>query len=642
MKKSKFFYTKTKNSISLLVVFLFFSGIIFSQKKEETISMKGFSTIPVRTNLKLIQDYKRALSPIQKAKTLEQLAYFHNNTGNLDSLMFYSDLFYLESLNIQKSTPLKNEFLSKSLYLKALETRKRGLIDKAFAYHLKGLEFAKSLKDTSLINLHKFGIGVIYFYKKEYQEALKHYDLCLNNTNDSIFINDIIKRKADILLEKKKLRLAKNKYKEVLSFYKKNGLLKKELEIKLKQGKIQELENNNKKAFKLYNSVREEAEKNQFYDLYFIAQNNIGRLFFMLKEYDNALATLNVAYGNSMVWNNVHYQKEVLNNLRIVYLKTKNYKNAYDVLYIHTNLSNWMLQKQNKKEIKELEIQYKTLEKEKKILELNTQKNLKEKELYRQKNIKKNILIGFILFLIPLLALLYLYYQKLQTQSKLNKIQEEVNNQKITSLIKEQELEIVKANVKGQDEERKRLAQELHDSIGGSLAAIKLQLSNISNDDVSIKNISKQIDDTYNQVRSISHNLIPKKIKDKAFVELIEKYLKNMSTNETSIKFQAYPKQEINHLNDTLKVALFAIIQELLTNAIKHAKASEINIYLNKHGKNINLIFEDNGVGFKKELSNKGIGLLNIENRVKSLLGTVQIDSHPKSGTVIIIDIPFK
>ena len=631
-----------KRKFSLLVFFfLMYFVSVNSQYSNDTISMKGFSTIPVKTNVKLIKDYKRALSTTQKALALEQLAYFHNKRGNLDSLAYYSDLFYKESQIIKNSSQIKKQYLSKSLYLKALELRKKGLFDKAFSYHLKGIDYAKQLKDTVLINLHKFGIGVLYFYKREYQEAVTNYNECLKTTKDTVLINDISKRKADILLEQNKLSLAKEKYNQVLDFYKKRKLFKKQLEVKLKQGKIYELEKNNKKAFQFYNSVRTEAEKKQFYDLYFLAQNNTGRLFFILKQYDNALATLNIAYANSMLWNNWYYQKEVLNNLRVVYLKTKNYKNAYDVLNIYRKLSDRILKNQNEKQIKELEVAYKTVQKEKKIIALEAQKGIKEKELSRQKNIKKNILIGFILFLIPIIALLYVYYQKLQTQSKLSKVQNEANNQKIASLLKEQELEIVTANVKGQDNERKRLAQELHDSIGGSLAAIKLQLSNVSNNE-SLKNISNQIDDTYNQVRTISHNLIPKKIQDNLFVELIERYLKNLRTKETAIVFQVHPKEEINHIDKNIKVTLYAIIQELLTNAIKHAKATEINIYLNKHNDGINLIFEDNGIGFQKSVLAKGIGLTNIENRVKVLFGNIQIDSHPKSGTVIIIDIPLK
>ncbi len=637
MKKIILLFLIINKKRSFILLFLILNISIFSQKKKDNIYMKSFSEIPVKTNIELIKEYKLAKNLNSKIKSIENLAYFHINKGNIDSLIYYSELLY-NKINLLDN---KQKYLSKALNLKAIGARKKGLFDKALKYHIKGIEYAKKTKDKHLINLHKYGIGIVYFYKKKYKEANKLYDECLKKTNDSILINNINKRKADIYLKQNNFKKAKLIYNKTIHFYKQKGLLKKELEVLLSQAKIFELNKNNNKAFSLYNDVKNRAEKNKFYDLFFLAQNNIGRLFFILKQYDDALATLNVSYANSVLWNNLDYQKEVLNNLRIVYLKTKNYKKAYDVLKIYTNVSNKILKEQNKKEINKLEIEYKTLQKEKEILELKKEKYRKAEELSRQKNIKKNILIGFIIFLIPIIALLYMYYQKLQTQSELNKTQQEINNQKIESLLKEQELQIVKANVKGQNNERKRLAQELHDSIGGSLAAIKLQLSSITENNTNLKYISKQIDDTYNQVRNISHNLIPKKIKNKVFVKLIKQYIKNISNDKTVIIFQPHPVEEINNLSEKLKVALYTIIQELLTNAIKHAKASEINIYLNKYNDSINLIFEDNGIGFQKDTLNKGIGLINIKNRIKDLYGNIKIDSHNKSGTVFIIDIPL-
>ena len=106
-----------------------------------------------------------------------------------------------------------------------------------------------------------------------------------------------------------------------------------------------------------------------------------------------------------------------------------------------------------------------------------------------------------------------MYYQKIQTQSELAKKQEEYNTEKVKSLLQEQELNLIKASIDGQDEERKRIAQELHDSIGGNLAGIKLQLSSLAQNSPALKTINSQIDETYQLVRDISHTLIPKKFK---------------------------------------------------------------------------------------------------------------------------------
>src|SRR5690606_39439863 len=91
-----------------------------------------------------------------------------------------------------------------------------------------------------------------------------------------------------------------------------------------------------------------------------------------------------------------------------------------------------------------------------------------------------------------------------------------------------QELELIKASIEGQDNERKRIAQELHDSIGGNLAAIKLQFGSIANGKKIYSDINKQIDLTYKQVRTISHNLIPKKFSQNPFLSVINEYMANI------------------------------------------------------------------------------------------------------------------
>ena len=127
--------------------------------------------------------------------------------------------------------------------------------------------------------------------------------------------------------------------------------------------------------------------------------------------------------------------------------------------------------------VKELEIKYNTLERENQIYQLKEVQQAKENEISRQKTIKMAFLYGFLALLIPIIALLYLYYQKLQTQSALNEKQEQLNAQKITSLLSQQELDLVQTSFDAQQQERARIAKQLHDSIGGNLAGIKLQIS---------------------------------------------------------------------------------------------------------------------------------------------------------------------
>jgi len=267
---------------------------------------------------------------------------------------------------------------------------------------------------------------------------------------------------------------------------------------------------------------------------------------------------------------------------------------------------------------------------------------LKAAELERQKTIKNAFLIGFLIILIPILGLLYVYYQKIQAQSELSKKQEEINEQKVTALKQEQELNLIKAAIEGQDEERKRIAQELHDSIGGNLAGIKLQMASLDGDSKKFNAISGQLDETYQLVRDISHTLIPKKFKQNDFTELISDYAKSISgAGELAVDFHPHPIQKINAIDEKIQMELFKIIQELMTNTLKHAGARKVDIHLSLIDKELSLLFEDNGSGFNISEISDGIGFENIKNRVGELVGRFHIDSASDRGTIISIEIPL-
>ena len=350
---------------------------------------------------------------------------------------------------------------------------------------------------------------------------------------------------------------------------------------------------------------------------------------------------LSSAYVNAVQWNKLKLQEDVIMVLKDLKVANKDYKNAYNLMTQYLSISNQILKTQNKKVVQELEIKYQTLQKEKEILALKESQLLKEGEIEKQRTIKKAFLIGFLVVLFPVVGLLFVYFQKLKTQIALNKSQEEVNSQKVYGLMKEQELNLIKATMEGQDKERQRLARELHDSIGGNLASIKLQLSNTSESDKQKVNIIKQVDETYNQVRDFSHNLTPKKFQKNPITELIREYVHNVSNgSDSNISFHPYPESEIDKLEPYLTEELFKIVQELLTNSLKHAKAKNIDIYINKNDDVIQLLFEDDGLGFDTNKTTEGIGIKNIKNRLKSLSGKLFIDSMLGRGTVVTIEIP--
>ncbi len=302
-----------------------------------------------------------------------------------------------------------------------------------------------------------------------------------------------------------------------------------------------------------------------------------------------------------------------------------------------------MLQNQNKieSEKKKREIDYLT-----KVAELQNAKYEKKQAELKQKNTLKNIaVVTAVFFIFSAIVLIFLYQQKLRTMELLNQKTEEINKQKIYELLRDQEITSIKSNIEGQNKERKRIAQDLHDGIGGNLASIKLNLASIikSTKDEKLKKVMKHIDDTYNEVRAISHNLLPAKIMNEAFTMSIQNFINEISENKLlDIKFIVFPEKELNLLPDEIKIEIYRIIQELLNNIVKHSKAKSVEIQLIMQDKYVSLMVEDNGIGFDTNNHSQGIGLSNIRSRISAMKGKVSIESLFGKWTLVNIELPIK
>ena len=154
--------------------------------------------------------------------------------------------------------------------------------------------------------------------------------------------------------------------------------------------------------------------------------------------------------------------------------------------------------------------------------------------------------------------------------------------------------------------------------------------------------IKQLTEKTYNEVRNISHNLSSNFLKDKDFnIVLLDLKKVYENRNEFEMDIVIYPEDTFKDLTETLKHHLYRIIQELLTNISKHAKAKKVAITITQHEDFINIIVEDDGIGFKTT-NTSGIGLKNIQDRLKSFHGTLNIESLVSKGSFIIIDIPLQ
>lgn len=292
----------------------------------------------------------------------------------------------------------------------------------------------------------------------------------------------------------------------------------------------------------------------------------------------------------------------------------------------------------NSLELGQLNVKYQTNEKDKQLL-ISEQK---EKQ-------NRNIAYGLGGSLLSVSLIAFLLFKNTKKKQRIAEQEKELEIQKTEKILKEQELTTIDAMIEGQEKERQRLASDLHDSVGATLSAARLQFDHISKNKDNLGKLNELfektgslLDDAYNEVRSMAHLKNSGVIAKNGLLPAVEKLAKNASgTNKLKVEVEDFGLED--RLENTLEITIFRIIQELVTNVIKHANASEATISITQHQDSLNIIVEDNGKGFdaQKFQQKEGMGLSGIERRIEHLEGTLEVDSTLGKGTSVLIDIPL-
>jgi signal transduction histidine kinase len=291
--------------------------------------------------------------------------------------------------------------------------------------------------------------------------------------------------------------------------------------------------------------------------------------------------------------------------------------------------------------IAEIEEKYESEQKTARIKLLKKKDEIKTLKLQNSEAIisKQNRLILFTIVLFSILIIGGVIFWQLQVQKQRNRIQQqELEHQK----------QMLENTVHSQEEERKRIAKDLHDGIAQSLSGLKLAFVYL-NDKISFnKNELKEkynealdaLDDACIEVRNISHQMMPRVLLESGLIAAIDDMLgKTLGNAKIGYNYEHIGFNN-ERLSETIEISLYRICQELIQNTIKHSEASKVEINLMKTKESVILVVEDNGKGINGE-SNDGIGLLNIKSRANTLKGNVNFDSLDGSGLSATIRIPL-
>ncbi len=330
------------------------------------------------------------------------------------------------------------------------------------------------------------------------------------------------------------------------------------------------------------------------------------------------------------------------NKLSAFYQATGNMKEAYNWLKKSKALSDSINESKLKADINAVEIKYHAAENQKKIAGLSAEKKQNLLTLKNQR-LTNWLLIAAIVLLLVLTGFIFFYYRSYKKLA----LQREINlKQQATELAQKQQIEVTRAMLDAEENERNRVARDLHDGLGGMLAGVKINLlswakynKNMETQDFELQRIIGQLDGSVNELRNIARNMMPQTLLNYGLEAALKELCESVMDRDLEVDFQAINISKEIGLSQ--QISIYRIVQEILANILKHAGATEILLQCSENQHRFYITAEDNGKGFDVESSNlkNGLGLANIRKRVEYFNGRFDIASTINEGTTINIEL---
>lgn len=313
------------------------------------------------------------------------------------------------------------------------------------------------------------------------------------------------------------------------------------------------------------------------------------------------------------------------------YLHTGDLRKALEYLERAQRMERHLQSEVRWRTVDELEIRYRTAEKEKQLALAENENLLQARQLARQRN-----LVVVLALALALAAALVLLFRLRQKTTRLEAERERLRHrQELERLQTEKEFAALQALFAGQEQERRRVANDLHDSLGGILYALRLRLPGDAPEKI------RQLADTaIAENRRISQALLPPALARVGLVAALREWQPQFEQT-FGLPARLYLPAEEPALPDETAVSLFRIAQELLTNAAKHAQATLVTMHLSVSGSHIILRVQDDGAGFNPATLPES-AFKTVRSRVRLLGGTLAVGSTPGGGTTLVVEITQK
>lgn len=502
-------------------------------------------------------------------------------------------------------------------------------------YFFKSRDLSYQNKDTVTGVMADLAIGQNYWRLKKYKEALKQVEkaekIALENKLTSDVLSPVYLEKGNMLLMFGKLDESLKVYKKVEKLINDTVHLEGIAALYSNIGAIYFYKNDFNKAISYYRKSLKLAEEYEDKVAIGIAKMNLGEAYYNINQFQKSEKALKESL---VLFKHLKDKLNLVDNYNYLYeLETKrnNAKKALAYFKMKSIYRDSIINENNLNKISSLEVKYKTAEKENKITAQNLELQTQKATIASQRNTQL-LLIGGLGFLV-LGGLLF--YNRNKAQQK----------QKLQQAILEEKERGFEAVVRASEDERKRISKDLHDGIGQEMAALKMAINHVKEKEKDL-NQKKALDDIYencsksaDEIRNISHQMMPRTLLESGLVEALNDLLKtSFLYSEIEFKFDYFNVEQ--RFDERIEISLYRVAQELITNVVKHSKATEVNVMLYKQNEELIFFLEDNGVGMKNE-NKKGHGVLNIKNRIDMIKGSINYEPSPNSGTTARIIIPL-
>ena len=606
----------------------------------------------------------------------EKLGIIYRDIAEFDSALFHIDqAIKFAELTNDKTHLVKNYNLYGSLL------RRKGYYSSALEYHKKGLALSRQNNDTLGIANSCIFIAIVHDLNSNYDSAINYYYNSMRiyeELENKQLIGVTLLNIGDLYESMNEYNNAIEKYKKGLALFNELGDLKNIGLSNNKIGIIFEQVGNYDSA--LYHYRISQGFFNRIDNVSGLAHLNInvGNLFLDWKLYDSAFYYFNKAknsfykmgyqsgYFNALmglafvnerkgqikmameiydtcekIASQLDQQSllKVYNKKTEIYKNTRNYEKAFKYQSNYYDIKDTIFKLEKVKTVADVELKYEKEKDQAKILAYQNE-SLKKDVALEKKTRQRNAYMFSGSGIILIFIFIFFYYHQ---RTRKNRI---IAEQKILRLEEEKKLLAARAIVDGQEEERKRIAKDLHDGLGVLLSTAKMQFSSIKDKSPEnkplIEKATKLLEQATGDVRRISHNMMPGLLTKFGLFEAVEDLFENLNETE-SLSAELKIEGEAKRLPENMEIMLYRIVQEMVNNTIKHAGAKTIKLFLQIQTDNLKLNFSDDGKGFNLEekLKARSMGLTGLQSRVNFISGEIVIDSKPGKGVTYEIEVPL-